>query len=224
MVDLLADDLTGTQRSQLLHGAVVPRPIAWITTQRDGGPVNLAPFSCYTYICGTPPLVLIAVGSREGRLKDTLENILSTGEFVINSVECEFVTQVAQSAWDYSADAGEAAALCVKLEASLQVKVPRLANAAVSLECILDRLIPVGDTAGHNLLIGQVRCYRIRDELFRDGKIDVNKFLPVGRLGGPHYVSLGNVMHVPVKADERKVIQAAAGGSSPEEVAIMPCA
>jgi len=223
MVDLLADDLTETQRSQLLHGAVVPRPIAWITSQRDGGPVNLAPFSCYTYICGTPPLVLIAIGSREGRLKDTLENVLSTGEFVINSVECELVTQVAQSAWDYSADAGEAVALRLNLESSLQVNVPRVANAAVSLECTLDRLIPIGDMAEHNLLIGQVRCYRIHDELFRDGRIDVNKFLPVGRLGGSHYVSLGNVMHVPVKADERKVIQAT-GGSSSEEVAIIPCA
>lgn len=204
VVDLIASDLSVIQRSQLMHGAVVPRPIAWVTSQRPGGPVNLAPFSCYTYICGTPPLVLIAVGTRDGGVKDTLRNVTASGEYVINSVMPDDLAQVAASAWDFPSEASEATELGIELEESVRVKVPRVRGAVVSLECELDRLIPVMDLAEHHLMIGRVVVYRIRDDLISEGRIDVNKFLPAGRLGGPHYASLGSVIRVPVEPGAAK--------------------
>ena len=36
---------------KLLVGAVVPRPIAWVTTLNAAGKVNAAPFSCWSARC-----------------------------------------------------------------------------------------------------------------------------------------------------------------------------
>ena len=43
-------ELSAEETYKLLTGVVVPRPIAWITTQSAAGVVNLAPFSCYTVV------------------------------------------------------------------------------------------------------------------------------------------------------------------------------
>ena len=69
---------------KLMSGVVVPRPIAWITTQSAQGVVNLAPFSCYTFVCSKPPMVGINIGLRGDQRKDTCRNIIEQGEFVIN--------------------------------------------------------------------------------------------------------------------------------------------
>jgi flavin reductase (DIM6/NTAB) family NADH-FMN oxidoreductase RutF len=204
MVDLLAENLSPIERYELLIGSVVPRPIAWVTTQSETGLVNLAPFSCFTMLCGTPPLVLISIGSREGRTKDTLRNIEANREFAINSVTPELLPEVARSAKYYSPDTSEAAETGLELAAGVRIKVPRIKVAAVVLECVLDRLIAVGDSEQHHLVIGQVLCYRIRDDLFRDGRIDVDRYLPVGRLGGPFYAPLDRVVRVPIDSQGPK--------------------
>ena len=71
MIDLDATGLSSQETYRLLTCAVTPRPIAWVSTLNAAGDVNLAPFSCYTYISPDPPLVVIAVGGRAVR-KDTL--------------------------------------------------------------------------------------------------------------------------------------------------------
>jgi flavin reductase (DIM6/NTAB) family NADH-FMN oxidoreductase RutF len=43
---------------KLLTNLVVPRPIAWVTSQDPGGVVNLAPFSFFNAV-GANPLYLI---------------------------------------------------------------------------------------------------------------------------------------------------------------------
>ena len=86
---------------KLLSGVVVPRPIAWITTQSEAGLVNLAPFSCYTYVCSKPPMVGINIGRRAGQRKDTSRNIVAHGEFVVNIGDETMVEAVHRSADEY---------------------------------------------------------------------------------------------------------------------------
>ena len=40
---------------KLLVSTVVPRPIAWVTTQDVDGTVNAAPFSFFNAVSGNPP-------------------------------------------------------------------------------------------------------------------------------------------------------------------------
>src|ERR1041385_265522 len=65
---------------------VVPRPIGWVSTVNQDGHANLAPFSFFNAVADSPPMVMFSVnGSHvDGQYKDTLENVLATGEFVVN--------------------------------------------------------------------------------------------------------------------------------------------
>ena len=42
---------------KLLIGSVLPRPIAWVSTQDQAGRVNLAPFSFFNAVSIDPPLL-----------------------------------------------------------------------------------------------------------------------------------------------------------------------
>ena len=39
------EDMSSTDAYKLISGLVIPRPIAWLTTQNSTGLVNAAPFS-----------------------------------------------------------------------------------------------------------------------------------------------------------------------------------
>ncbi|MBI1823727.1 MAG: flavin reductase, partial [Nitrospirae bacterium] len=63
--------------------AIVPRPIAWISTLGQNGVENLAPFSFFNGVCAEPPIVSISIARRNGEKKDTLRNIEYSKEFVV---------------------------------------------------------------------------------------------------------------------------------------------
>ena len=53
---------------KLMVGAIVPRPIAFVSTISLAGVRNLAPFSFFTACSANPPVVLLcAYGARERR-------------------------------------------------------------------------------------------------------------------------------------------------------------
>src|ERR1700730_10652718 len=93
-MEIDAASLDADAAYRLLVGAVVPRPIAWITTVSSAGIVNAAPFSCYTFVCNDPPMLAINIGRRDGDLKDTARNIVETAEFVVNIVTDRLITSM----------------------------------------------------------------------------------------------------------------------------------
>ena len=78
---------------RILVGAVVPRPIAFVSTVSTDGVYNLAPFSFFNVVCGDPPVVCFSPIWRNPP-KDTIVNIRATGEFVVNIVSEEFVEKM----------------------------------------------------------------------------------------------------------------------------------
>jgi flavin reductase (DIM6/NTAB) family NADH-FMN oxidoreductase RutF len=54
------EELDRSVVSKLVFNAVVPRPVAWITTVSSGGVVNLAPFSFYNAVTTKPPLLAVS--------------------------------------------------------------------------------------------------------------------------------------------------------------------
>src|ERR1700722_10451017 len=80
-------NLSEDQRYKLMRATVLPRPIAWVTSQDRHGLVNAAPFSFFN-VFGTEPATLgIGVGRNSPtQPKDSCLNIRATEEFVVNLV------------------------------------------------------------------------------------------------------------------------------------------
>ncbi len=177
---------------KLVIGAVVPRPVAWITTVDAAGRVNAAPFSSYNYVCHSPPMLAVNIGDRAGELKDTARNMLATGEFVVNVATEDMLEPMHESAADYPPEVSEPEVLGIELLPGRFVKVPRIAGSPVQMECRLDRSIPLG-RAGSTLYIGEVIAFHVASDLYVDGRIDSVRMRPVARLGGPFYAGLGTI-------------------------------
>jgi len=167
---------------KLLTNLVVPRPIAWVTTQNANGLINLAPFSFFNAVGADPLYVIISVGLNDaGELKDTAKNILASGEFVVNLVTEELFDAMNISAADFPADESELDATQLQPAASVRVKVPRVALARASLECKLFNTQKLGKNL---LIIGEVVMFHVADQLVGP-RFHINNFAPLGRLGSP---------------------------------------
>ena len=78
-------ELGGEGAYKLLTTALVPRPIAWVSTVSTEGAPNLAPYSFFNAVASDPPTVMFAPGAKaDGTPKDSLRNARDTGEFVVN--------------------------------------------------------------------------------------------------------------------------------------------
>jgi flavin reductase (DIM6/NTAB) family NADH-FMN oxidoreductase RutF len=167
---------------KLLTNLVVPRPIAWVTTQSASGVVNLAPFSFFNAVGSKPPYLVISVGANEdGSAKDTARNILENREFVVNLVTEDLFDAMNISAADFPPDISEMDAAKVAAAPSLQVRPPRVAAAQVSIECKLFNALPLG---ANMLFIGEVVMFHVADQLVGP-RLHINNFAPIGRLGSP---------------------------------------
>ena len=97
-----ARDLDTPAAYRLLTGVVAPRPVAWITTVDAAGVVNAAPFSSYNYVCHSPPMLAVNIGSRNGKLKDTARNLTEGREFVVNVSTVANLEAMHRSSAEYS--------------------------------------------------------------------------------------------------------------------------
>ncbi len=200
MIDVTPDRLTAAESYRLLVGVVVPRPIAWVTTRHEDGRVNLAPFSCYTFVSSDPPMLAISVGRHDGVPKDTSRNAQRTGELVVNIVAEGQVEPMHLSSAAHPRDTSEPELIGIALAPSVTLATPRVAEAPVALECKLRDVLSFGNLKT-DLLIAEVVLFRIADGLYRDGKVDSVAMRPVGRLGGPLYARLGEILTMPTVGD-----------------------
>ncbi len=190
---IAADSLTPEATYRLLSGVVVPRPIAWITTLSEAGVVNLAPFSCFTFVSNKPPLLGVNIGRKRGVRKDTGANIHALREFVVNIGHGGQMHAIHESSVEHAPDVSEAALLGLATAASTTIRTPRLADAPVAMECRLERVVEFGST-GAEFIVGEVTMFHIRDGLYRDGKVQTRELDPVCRIGGPNYATLGEIV------------------------------
>ena len=206
-MDIAASTLGPQATYKLITGIVVPRPIAWVTTRSEGGPVNLAPFSAFTFVSTKPPMVGINVGRKAGKMKDTGRNIHATGEFVVNIADATMIENVHLSAIEHEPEVSEVEELGLSTIPSQSIATPRLANAPISLECRLHRAIAFGDT-GSEFIVGEIIVFHIREGLLEGGKIDTAKLDPICRIGGPRYAKLGEIITLMPIAQTAKTVLA----------------
>lgn len=64
----------------------------------------------------------------------------------------------------------------------------RVQESGIQMECVLHDILHFGDQPGAgSFVIGKVVLMHISDELYADGKIDMEKLLPIGRMAGHVY-------------------------------------
>ncbi|GGF14670.1 hypothetical protein GCM10010954_11580 [Halobacillus andaensis] len=169
---------------KLLSGSVVPRPIAWVSTQSVEGVMNIAPYSFFTVASRKPPMLCISVGpgvgERKGTVKDTLENIRSTGEFVINISSTPLGNEVQKTSENFPSEVDEFVEAGLTPAASEKVKPMRIKEAPIQMECKLDQIVKLGSD---HLVIGEMVMYHIQDDYYEEGyKVNLDKLRPLGRL------------------------------------------
>ncbi|WP_299322812.1 flavin reductase family protein [uncultured Maribacter sp.] len=180
---------------QELHGyllsAVAPRPICFASTIDKDGNVNLSPFSYFNLFSVNPPIMIFSP-SRRGRdntTKHTLENVLEVKETVINIVNYDMVEQMSLSSTEYGDGVNEFVKAGLTQVPSDKVKPPRVGEAPVAFECVVDQVIALGDGPGAgNLVLAKVVQIHVKKAfLDAEGKLDTPKLDLVARMGGNWY-------------------------------------
>lgn len=169
---------------KLLAGSVLPRPIAWVSSRSQDDVLNLAPYSFFTVASRQPPMLAISIGPRtdgEDYAKDTLTNIRETKEFVINIVSVELANAMIETAVNHPPEVDEFVQAGVTAGACETIKAPRVAEAKIAMECQLEQIIELGSDY---LVIGKMLRYHVEDDLINNGRIDIKKLDPLGRMAG----------------------------------------
>jgi flavin reductase (DIM6/NTAB) family NADH-FMN oxidoreductase RutF len=175
---------------KLLIGSVVPRPIAFVSSVSADGIFNLAPFSFFNVASANPPVLLVNVSRRAGpdQRKDTLRNIATTREFVVNIVSEEFAEKMNLCSGEYPPEIDEFEVSGLTPIPSDLVKPPRVAESHVNMECRLLYTIEMsGFTGAGNLVLGEVIRFHVDDALVSNYRIDADKLRAIGRMGGASY-------------------------------------
>ncbi|HWE73024.1 MAG TPA: flavin reductase family protein [Stellaceae bacterium] len=182
---------------------VVPRPIGWISSLDRDGRVNLAPFSQFNNLGYDPPYVMFAAANfpRLPRPKDSVTNVIETGEFVVNMATYALREAVNMTSSAVDPDIDEAKLAGLEMVPSKLVKPPRVAASPVHLECRYHCTLALPGRnleQSHYVVIGQVIGVHIKDEVITpEGRIDVLKLRPLARLGYHDYTSVESVFTMP---------------------------
>ncbi|GAD53739.1 nitrilotriacetate monooxygenase component B [Halarchaeum acidiphilum MH1-52-1] len=166
-----------------LAGAVVPRPVAWVSTRSTDGTPNLAPYSFFTVVAVDPPTLAFSPNKADGR-KDTARNVIETDEFVVNVVTADLAAAMNETSATLHADEDEFAHAGVTPEDGVAVDAPRVAESPVRFECERHETVEVGT---NDLVLGRVVHAGVDEDVLTDGKLDVTKVDALARLSGSQY-------------------------------------
>jgi flavin reductase (DIM6/NTAB) family NADH-FMN oxidoreductase RutF len=179
---------------KLLVGAVVPRPIAFVSTVDAKGVRNLAPFSFFTVASANPPVVCFCPMVRPSGTqnlpltKDTLRNIIDTREFVLNIVSEEFGEKMNATSADLPPEVDEFEVSGLTPVPSELITPPRVGESAVQMECRLEQVVHVStEPLGGSLVLGQVLRFHIRESMLNNFRIDPDQLHAIGRMAGATY-------------------------------------
>lgn len=182
---------------KLLIGSIIPRPIAFVTTQSKDGVVNGAPFSYFNIVSSNPPMVSLAIQRPNDELKDTAQNIYHHEQFVVHIVDEDNVRRINETAASLPASESEIELADLTLAPSQSVSVPGVKEAKIRMECRLVQAIPLGgEGPGSDLFIGEVIQFHVDEGIYEDGRIDPRGLNAVSRLAGTNYAKIGDIFSI----------------------------
>lgn len=182
---------TFQENYKFLIGAILPRPIAVISTRNEDGSNNLAPFSFFTAVSAKPMIIAFSplIKSSNREIKDTPKNIFREKEFVVNFATEKLIDQI--NACSTELPYGEDEFLYAGLTpiASEMIKANRVKESPIHFECILRDHLSYGNEPGCGQIItGEVVKIHIDEALYDKGRINTDAFSPIGRGAGNDWI------------------------------------
>lgn len=182
---------------KLLIGGIIPRPIAFVTTQSEEGIVNGAPFSYFNIVSSNPPMVSLAIQRPDDKHKDTARNIYNNKEFVVHIVDNENVEKINKTAASLGPRESEIQLANLTLIESESISIPGVKEAKIRMECRLVQAVALGgDGSGSDLFIGEVLRFHIDEGIYEDGRIDPRGLNAISRLAGSSYAAIGDIFSI----------------------------
>ncbi len=201
MVELDPAKIAARDIYKLIIGAIVPRPIAFVSTVGKDGTGNLAPYSFFNGVSSNPPCLMISVSrNADGSKKDTLRNIEETGQFVVNSANEWLIEPLVHCAGAFPYGVDEMSLVGLTAEASTKVRPPRVKESAVQFECEVYKTVEIGDggPGSTTVVFGKIVFVHAHSSVYRNGRIDFSAYRPIGRLGGFAYGRILETFDIPV--------------------------
>ena len=161
---------------------VAPRPIGWIATLGPDGVPNLAPYSFFNAVSDRPPFVMFSSAGH----KDSLRNVLATGEFSCSMANWDLRDAMNLSSAAVAPGVDEFALAGLSAAASRFIKAPRVAQAPAALECRLWKTLELpsaGTSTTYTLVFGQVVGIYIDDRYIALGQVQTAMMRPIARMG-----------------------------------------
>lgn len=186
---------------KIVTAAVVPRPIALVTTRNPDGSINAAPFSYFNIFCESPPIVALGLAARpSGELKDTGANIRATGEFVVHLVDEELARRMVDSAAPFEPGVSEIEPCGFTLAKSVNISTDWIVEAPIAFECKLTQEIALSET--RDLVLGEIVGMHARDGIYdtETFRLDWEQYYPIGRLFADGYVKTDEKYALPLRS------------------------
>ncbi|MCP4308053.1 MAG: flavin reductase family protein [bacterium] len=187
-------DLAGIDRYKLLTGLVIPRPIGWVGSRDGSGCNNLAPYSYFNLVAATPPTAIFSAGRPDGRIKDSLANVMATGEFTLSIVDESLTGAMHASSEQFPPDVDEFKQVGLTAVTGEAVGAPFVDEAMAVLECRVNQIIDLGDPVTASVVLGDIVRLHVDDDVLDGTRIDHQRLRAVGRIAGTTYVTTANAL------------------------------
>lgn len=134
-IDPYEDGRPATFNYKLLISAIIPRPIGFVSTKsKDGSSSNLAPFSYTQVVNHDPPVFIVGYAGGFDHAKDSLKNLMETGECVINIISEHYLEAANATSVNSPYGVSEWALTGLTPAPSKDVKASRVKEAVFSVE------------------------------------------------------------------------------------------
>lgn len=192
-----AGQLGARQSYQLLIAALVPRPIAWVGTYAPNGGSNIAPFSFFGAVSSSPLLMMVSIGRRKGRRKDTAANLLHRHECVVHIPHEPLAASMVATSAEVGPEVDEFELAGLASVPADVVHAPRLKDAVVAFECRNTQHLELGSGPNDVFILEAVRVHIDDAVLGVDGLPDPARWAAVGRLGRDEYCAVTSTFSAP---------------------------
>lgn len=147
--------LDARARYKLMIGAIVPRPIALVTTLSPEGVPNAAPFSFFNCLSSDPPILALGVENHaDMRFKDTARNIRETAVFTVNIVSRAIAGAMHVTAARFPPEVDEIAAAGLTAMPGAAVACPWIAESPAAFECRRHLTLSLGRS--REIILGEI--------------------------------------------------------------------
>jgi flavin reductase (DIM6/NTAB) family NADH-FMN oxidoreductase RutF len=193
--------LTARDRYKLLIGAVVPRPIAWVTTVDRNGAMNAAPFSFFNCLSSDPAILALGVEYRpDGRQKDTGANVRDTQAFTVNIVSGALMDAMNVCAVPFEPSMDEIALAGLTVRPGVKVPCPSIAESPAAFECRHHVTLSIGNS--REIILGEVVYAHLHRNVVNERlHVDPAALDAIGRMGGQGYATTRDLFDLPTMSE-----------------------